>query len=144
MFKIRLYIPQDIYFIFNSWLKSYRHSLFANKISDKDYYKYQHFLIEEILARPTTQVIVACDKLDENVLFGYLVTEKSPIEEREVLHYAFVKQSFQHLGEEGIFPSLIKASHIELDKAIYTHMTKDFEDYVLSRHPNMKYIPYLV
>ena len=144
MFKIRLFIPQDLNFIFNSWLKSYRFSLFSKNISDKDYFKYHHLLIEEILARPTTSVLVACDKLDENVIFGYLVTEKSNIEDHEVLHYSFVKQSFQHLGEEGVFPSLVKAAHINLNEAIYTHMTRDFEEYILKKHPSMRYIPYLV
>ena len=89
--------PDDKPFILNSWLKSYKdESLFAAEIRNDIYYKWHNEIIQRILERGTTKILVAASKEDSDVIAGYLVTEK--IRGYDIAHYVYVKRAFNGLG----------------------------------------------
>lgn len=84
---------QDINFIFNSWLKSYRNSDFAKKIPNDVYFSEHKEKITAILTNST--VLVACNPDTPSQIFGYLVMSQEPV---TVLHYVYVKYPYRKLG----------------------------------------------
>lgn len=134
----------DVNFIFNSWLKSYRHgSYFAKKIRDTVFYKYHHMVCDAILRRPTTRVLMACDPEDPSVIYGYLVYEKLNTDLHNwgyVLHYAYVKSPFRKLG---VGAELLKASELDPNRCALSHWTMD-TDFIAKKFPEITYTPYLI
>lgn len=92
--KLRLATSEDVSFIFNSWLKSYRASSFAKGIANEVFFNEHHKVIENLVK--TERVTVACSERDENQLYGYIVA--GTIEGFFVLHYIYVKHSFRSMG----------------------------------------------
>lgn len=150
-FDLRFSTENDLPFIYNSWLKDYRGSDFAKFINDKDFFTYHHILIEEIIKRPSSDILIACDPEDSNVIYGWVC-----VEAQTTLHYAYVKASFRGLG---IFTKLLNNSSLPLliqpkselsekdsGSLIYTHFTVPFYKYFLLKHKDIKarYCPYLV
>lgn len=133
-FTLRQANPSDESFIYNSWLKSYKNSDFARSIPARTYYAMHHLVIERILSRPSTQVLVACDPTAPDVLYGYVVMES--VGDLSVVHYCYVKQAFRRLG----IASALLASAPTPD-ASYSHRTKDVH-YLVS--PSHTFNPYLL
>jgi len=90
----------DANFIFNSWLKSFRRSWFAQRIPNDIFYSQQHKVVEEILSRVTTQAHVITPATDPATICGYAVTEAIPGTEgrAKLVHYTYVKETFRRLG----------------------------------------------
>ncbi len=139
--SVRSIQPSDTSFIMNSWLKSYRYdSYFTKRITDTIFYKYHHVICTRILERPTTQVLVACDPEDSNVIYGYLVYEKDANSSKYVVHYGYVKGPFRTLG---IVSTLLKASELDLNESYVSHWTTA-TDWIIKKFPNLTYVPYLI
>ncbi len=137
--KIRPHQVDDLHFIYNSWLNSYRDSSeFAKKLSDKIYFDYHKKIIERILhSRVNTQVIVACNADDEDLIYGYAVFELAPL---KIFHYVYVKRPF---GGFKICSMLMDKAPFPLNEEVYaSHMTHKGEK--LIKKYNMVYNPYLV
>lgn len=135
---VRPMIEEDYNFVIQSWLKSYKHnSYFCKRIRDNIYYKYHHKVITQILARASTSVLIAIDPV-EKVILGYLVTEK--FENKDLVHYAYVKTSFRDLGIGG---SLLKESGINPFEVLFSHWTKD-TDGLIEKYKGATYVPYLL
>jgi hypothetical protein len=100
---IRDVAPEDLPFIFNSWLKSYRNGGIPKFVDNTIYFSEHHKLIERLLQRATTKV--ACSPTDPTNIYGYICYER--IDGVYVLHYAYVKHTFRNLG---ILRAMIKAS----------------------------------
>src|ERR1700677_4935251 len=136
--EIRPAYLEDIPFIFATWLRSYRHSsTFAKKISNDIYYLRHHLVIDLILKREGSKVLVVHPQGEPDVILGYVVTEKQP-DGAEVVHYTYVKKSFRRMG---IAETLWK----ELDKNksyTFTHYTTDAE--WLNKKYNLIYDPYRI
>ena len=116
--RIRPAVEADIPFIFSTWLRSYRDSIFAMNISTTVYYAEHHKIVEKLLKG--SEVLVACANDDISELYGYICTEN--IDGVFVLHYVYVKHSFRHLG---IGKQLLAAvNHDSTRASMYTHMTK--------------------
>lgn len=83
-------------------IKSTRSDLYG-EIPAKIFFRNYQLVIERILAKPTTQVTVACLPDAADVVLGYSVYEN------DVLHWVFVKGSWRGLGVARavipIFPS---------------------------------------
>ena len=134
--KMRLATEDDIGFIFNSWLKSYRNSYFAKPISNTVYFAEHHKVIEKLAK--TSQILIACNKEDEAQIYGYVCAEK--VDGIFVIHYAYVKQPFRRLGIAKLL--LSSFDHDFSQAAVYTHNTNIGEK--LSMKYNLVYHPYLI
>lgn len=86
----------DEAFVYSSWLKSYAKALGGTAGPRAAYFASQHERIERLLARPGTQVLVACDPSDAREVWGYVVLEVRP--QGNVVHWAYVKQMFRRFG----------------------------------------------
>lgn len=133
--KYRAATQEDVGFIFNSWLKSYRNSNFARFISNTIYYTEQHKIIETLISE--NKVIVACNEQDSNQLYGYICA--GTVEGFLVCHYIYVKHTYRNMG---IGKSLLsQMSHDPSNAALYTHHTRVADR--LAPKYNLVYHPYL-
>jgi GNAT superfamily N-acetyltransferase len=111
----------DVDFVFSAWLRSFlKHRqkvLFPVQLTDAEYFKGHHRLIESVLGR--ANVLVACDPDDPNHLYGYLCFER-PEERRLVLHWLYVKEARRgwRIGSR-----LVDAVRQPGDRVIATHWT---------------------
>lgn len=133
--RIRPATEEDVNFIFNSWLKSYRDSFFGKNISKTIYFASHHKILEKLLKN--CSVLVAVDANNPGDIVGYCVTED--VAGFQVIHFVYVKHIFRMLG---IAKALLNAAKIDMTKAsIYTHHTKSCYKVVVRY--NMVYNPYL-
>ena len=136
--EVRLAYLEDVPFIFSTWLKSYRYaSTFARKISNDIYYKRHHLVIDLILKRAGSTVLVAHPVGEPNVILGYLVTERQPDGE-DVIHFTYIKKSFRQMG---VARALWKGLDAEKNY-LFTHYTAD-ADWITKKY-NLTYDPYRI
>lgn len=127
---------EDISFIFNSWLKSFRNSYFSKNIVNTVYFTEQHKVIEGILK--TSTVIVACNPDDISQVYGWICAER--IDGIFCLHYLYVKHSFRSLGIGRILFNSFE--HDQTCAGIYTHATRPGE--TLGIKFNLIFHPYVL
>ena len=134
--RLRPMIEDDLPFLFNSWLKSYRFSHFGEKITTTIYFEDHHKIIDNILKK--NQVIIACNPEDPSQLYGYIVAGRE--DSILVLHFVYVKHTFRNMG---IGKTLLDAvGHSSDTASVYTHHTR-MADKLASKH-NFVYHPYLL
>ncbi len=133
--KLRLATSEDAAFIFNSWLKAYRHSKVVQSIPNEIYFNGQHKVIEGLVKR--AQFIIACNPTDESQIFGYGVGEM--LESVLCVHFIYVKEPYRKLG---IAATLLQAlGHTAGSPYLYTHRTHAAEK--LESKGGLVYHPYL-
>lgn len=107
---IRQARPGDMGLVYTTWLDTYQESAFARFIKQTIYRDRQRKLIDSILSRPTTHVLVATAPEDDDIVLAYLV-----VEHPDVAHYAFTKREFRRLGIArhllATLPSRFRFSH---------------------------------
>lgn len=129
-FNIRPAKPLDISFIFETWLKSYKHdSAFGKSTRSYIFFPQYRQVLDSILSDQTTQVFIACHPEVEDVILGYLVVSK------DVIHYVFVKESFRNIG---IARELY--NHVG-GPLILSHRT-NFIQPILDKHTELVYNPF--
>ena len=134
--RLRTLIDDDLPFLFSSWLKSYRSSHFAEKITNTIYFEDHHKVIERIIKN--SKVLIACNPSDPSQLYGYSVAAEEG--GGLVLHFLYVKHTFRNMG---IGKTLLDAVGHESDKAaVYTHHTR-MSDKLASKY-NFVFHPYLL
>ena len=134
--RLRPMIEDDLPFLFNSWLKSYRFSHFGEKITTTIYFEDHHKVIDNILKN--NQVVMACSPEDPSQLYGYIVVGRE--DDILVLHFIYVKHTFRNMG---IGKTLLDAVGHSSDVAsVYTHHTRMADK--LSAKYNFVYHPYLM
>jgi hypothetical protein len=113
--SIRPAIPTDIPFVYSTWLRSYRTGSGLGLQSGKhQYFVLYQMILDQILERESTTVLVAALDEDLSIALGYIVIEP------KILHYVFVKEPFRRFG-------IAKAlCHATFNKTtpVMTHMTK--------------------
>lgn len=135
-FTIREAGPNDIAFIYATWLNSYRDDGYTafgtrNIVFFPNYTK----VIDRILAKPETKVLIAHVKDEPNVLLGYMVFED------KIIHYTFCKRTFQGFG---IANALMREAFSDPDaKIICTANTRLAID-VFKKKLNLTYNPFLL
>lgn len=135
--QVRRGLPGDFNFIISTWLRSFKHaSYFAKRIQNAIFYRFHHNLCTRLLAR--SQVFVACDRVDPNVIYGWLVTEK--FEGNDVVHYVYVKAPFRRMG---IAATLLVGASVDPNTLVFSHWSYAV-DKLLIKYPKMVYVPYLV
>lgn len=137
LYTLRAVETQDIPFIYNSWLKSYRDSATVAGVPNTIYYGEHHRVIEKILNSAGTLVTVAVNSDDLAQIFGYIVGRK--LDTVNVIDWLYVKHPFRGHGIgkalEAIFATAPTPVH-------YTHRVKHAERVLKSR--NYIYNPYLL
>ena len=134
--RLRKATQEDVGFIFNSWLKSYRYSAWARSVTSTIYFAEQHKLIERILKENET--IIACNNDDPTQIYGFI--NACHVQNIFCLNYIYVKQDFRNLG---VGRTLLSAfEHDAKVASIYTHHTRMAER--LSAKYNMVYHPYIL
>lgn len=136
---IRKATPDDLNFIYSTWLRYFRNNSDSTRLIPKvTYFKYQQSITEKILTKPYIQIEIAYLKDDSNIIVGYLVWEKGFYD--TLLHWCYVKMHFRGMG---IATKLIEHSGVDLNESIFTHSVWDM-GWMLERFPGMQYNPYLI
>lgn len=127
----------DVNFLFNSWLRSFRGSgSLAKGVVNTVYFTEHHKVIEKILK--TAAVYVAVDPEDSKNIYGWVCFEY--IEGVFCLHFAYVKHIYRGLG---IATTLLSKSGHDFSKpSIHTHSND--KALTLSTRKNSVYHPYIL
>ncbi len=138
LYIIRKALPEDISFIYSSWLKSFRYGSTANKlIRTNVFFTNYREVLDSILAKSLT--LVACLPDSPEVILGYMVYEE------DILHYCFIKHSFRRLG---IASSLLEQTGLKDSEVQVTHMTNElsgfFDTLILVKGLKLEYNPFLL
>lgn len=125
--------PDDVNFIYATWLNSYRSDSWIGASCFKEvFFRNYSRVIDRILAHPECSVRVAARKDDESVIFGYCVYEP------EALHYVFVKECFR---KWGVAKSLVEP--IQKSLKYFTHRTHTATP-IIGRCLGFQYNPFLL
>lgn len=140
-FTIRTAKNEDLGFILNSWLKSYRDSIFSQSIKDYNYYPYQEERIKGILNAEGSAALIVCDPEDEDHILGYVVFNAFG----PMLHYIYIKRHFRGFGLAKYLLEGVKAHWGEYkdQPVICTHIPKGAWRTV-SRKFKLDYNPYVI
>lgn len=133
--RVRPANEEDVPFIFNSWLKSYRNSFFARDIHSTVYYSEHHKVLEKIIKN--NSVLVACNPEESNQIYGYIISGK--VQNVIVVHYVYVKQPYRNLGIAKLLGAAV--GHDKEVPGFHTHTTRLGRDLAIKF--NLIYSPYL-
>lgn len=129
----------DFAFIMNSWLTSYRESSeFAKHIPKQIYFKYHHQIVDQILKRRSTTVIVAVNSDEKDLIYGYAVFEV--LNKTQIVHYIYVKRAF---GNFGISKALTDNAPFFVGQDTYASHATNKGQKIIDRL-NLVYCPYLL
>lgn len=127
---------EDVGFVFNSWLRSYRNAQMVRGVSNTIYYNEHHKILERIVK--TARVIIACDPEDSTKIYGYACAEF--IDSIFVIHYVYVKELYRKLGIARLMLDEWKPDFN--NASICTHINKCAEAPAIRRH--ILYHPYIL
>ncbi len=139
LFTIRDALPDDVPFVFNSWLKSYRDSPMVKSIPNTIYYDEHHRVIERLLQKPELCAFVACNPEDSNQIYGYVLAERAFDGQggcvSTTFHWIYCKHPFRG---NGIAKALFeKVQHGKPatpgHQTFYTHRVKNVENLIGDR-----------
>lgn len=137
--KIRTVSPNDTNFIISTWLNHYKNnSYFAKKIRKPVFYYWHELIVKNILAKKSTSALVVCPNDDDEVLLGYLISEK--IDTTHIIHFCLVKQEFRRFG---IAKKLLAHAQIDPRKSLFTHWTYDLDE-LMPKLEGIIYDPYRI
>ncbi len=129
--SVRVGTPEDLNFVFATWLRNYRHgSQFAKKISNDVFYRWHHKVIERIIERGA-QIRIVHPAGDPGTILGYSCIEL--FEERPLVHFIYIKKAWRGMG--------LAKKLIWETEGYFSHMTDHLD---LNRHPSFHYNPYLI
>ena len=110
--KLRGYKEEDKGFIYSTWLRGLYHgSDWFSEIDKASFFTNYSKVVDLILSKNDTQVRVACDPEDEDVIYGYTILGPG------LVHYCFVKEPWR---AKGLARLLLGAHEV---KSV-THITK--------------------
>lgn len=122
-FVLRAARGEDLPFIFNSFLKSYRDAPAVSGVPNTLYYDGQHALIERLLK--DGKAIVACATDDPEQIMGYGIGGAS------VIHWIYVKHPFRGFGIGKALEGALVGQAPE--QVFYTHRVKATDRLVRNR-----------
>lgn len=108
MIKTRTARKEDVNFIFDSWLKSWRKSKYAGVIPNNLYYSTYRSTIENLVARGA-ELTVACPENNDDHILGWICHEKTS-DSFAVIHYLYVKDPFMKQGIDGLLLDCVGGS----------------------------------
>jgi GNAT superfamily N-acetyltransferase len=90
---LRPFAASDAGLVFNSWLKSYANSAWANLIPTGRLYWERHHEVVDRLVR-TARVVVACWEEDPDLVAGWACFQEDA-QAVPILHYVYVRERFR-------------------------------------------------
>ncbi len=138
LWQLRPPTTEDVAFVFNSWLKSFRDAPAMVNLSNTTYYKEMHRCIERVVQSDTCRVVVACSSVpgDENVIFGYAIGEALGGE--LVIHWAYCKHPFRGFGiGKALEAELLKNTHNTVTYSCHSKLSR-----ALNKTRNYNYNPF--
>jgi GNAT superfamily N-acetyltransferase len=130
-------VADDLAFVFSTWLKGYRYgsSFGRGGMRNSVFYPAHREILEAILGREATDVLIASVADTPGIDVGYLVYEPN------VLHWLYVKESFRR---RGIARMLLLAAGFQppLKGVEISHVSDDWYRFLKQRAPGAKYNPY--
>jgi hypothetical protein len=130
--KIRESCEEDMNFIYNSWLRSFRNSPLTEKMDNESYYYWQSQLITLILKDAKCYIL---EDSENNNILGYVVVDH--IGKLPVIHYGYVKYPFRKMG---FFTRLLKETVGEA-RWYLSHSTNNMDNFI--RKFNCSYVPHI-
>lgn len=116
--SIREMNSDDVNFVYNSWLKSFRNSLEAMNQTNEVYYDNHKNLIEKLLNKSNVNIIHPAD--DPSHILGFMCSEGN------IVHYIYIKYNYRKLGiAKHLLTSIVSG-----DTFYITHITKNIRDKV--------------
>lgn len=139
-FTIRAATMDDVSFIFNSWLKSYRDAPAVRSVPNTIYYAEHHATIEKIFASAGLVLLIACAVEEPSQIFGYAVGERKV--DCLAIHWIYCKFPFRKFGIGKSLESALLATNVDGHPVQFSHQPKGGEGLLKDR----KYIfnPYLL
>jgi GNAT superfamily N-acetyltransferase len=138
-FMLRQLTKDDLPFLFNSFLKSFRDAPAMVGIPNALYYASQHALIERLMASAGSRVLVACSKDDPSQIYGYGLGEVATV--GSVIHWIYVKHPFRGFGiGKTLEQALIQSNPVTV---FFTHRVKPLER-LLKNRTGYTYNPFLL
>ena len=118
--KVDIYIREanqdDLSFIQNSWIRSFRKSVL--QINDNIYGREQHKLVNKLISR--SNCWLACNPDELYQIYGYIIFEK--LAEIGIMHYVYVKSPYRRYGIATRLFKMIE--HDSQYPCIVTHYTQ--------------------
>lgn len=137
-FDIRSATPEDLPYIYATWLKGQRKVGHHSFLTDTIYYEHEKKRIGGILERSSIGII--SNPEDENHIIGYVVFDF--LEDIFVLHYAHIKRAYQGLGIVKKVVETLCPKHKRKSGFYVTHFAPQL-DRARQTH-NFRYNPYVM
>ena len=138
--QIRKATKDDVNFVFSVWLRSYKHdSPVTKNIFSDIFYQYHQRHLDQILSNPQTQVLVAVDKQDPSLIFGFFAFR--PIQ--KVLDYVYIKKPFRRFGIGRALLSVADET-LQFDGWQTSHLTYAILDVLTAKQRSIPFNPYLL
>jgi hypothetical protein len=94
--RYRAATKDDLRFVLSSWVRSYTHRRKPPEgMSLKGWRAGVRVTIADLLRRTTTRAVVACNPLNDTLIWGFAIFDDGP---EPVLHYCYVKEVFRGNG----------------------------------------------
>lgn len=132
---IRPMQPSELAYVKATWLKHYKeNSEFAKPIRDSIFFPAHSQIVDNILKRHSTGVLICSHHDEPDIILGFLVYE---LERSPTIHYAYViaRARMMRLASE-----MLRAAEIGTDFT-FTHRTQDAKAIQL-KYSGMTYDPY--
>lgn len=134
--QVRFLEEGDMPFIYNSFLKSLKHSFFG--VPSEIYFNHLKLVLLKILER--ANVLVVHLKEDKSKIIGYCIHER--VDDIFVLHYMYIKHVFRNLG---IGKNLLKSSGYDFeDESGIASMPIKKSDFNFYNKFNLSYDPFIL
>lgn len=102
---------EDHAFIYASWLQGLYYGNYYFREIDKDiFFKHYNKVIEYLLNKKNSIVVISCLREDPDVILGYAVCEPT------ILHWVFIKEPWRKLG--------LARDIIPKETQVVTHLTE--------------------
>lgn len=119
---IRPAIAEDAAYILSSWTRSYHRDFIGNFFRPWELYlPAARDRIANILARDTTNVIVAVQPEEPDIILGYLVWEEDS-NNQNIIHYVQTRGGWKR---KGIAKFLLRKAGIDVQKPLFVSAVTD-------------------
>lgn len=140
---IRHATKEDVSFIYNSWLRSFKDSSPWAKLIPNQVFFDNHKKVVSKLLRDSF-VFVACNPDMADQIFGYIVCQPT-VGKVAVVHYVYIKQPYRRLGiGAALFDRMLHAcEHDRTFPVVATHATYALE-VLNTKRIQIVYNPYVL
>jgi len=114
--------PEDLSFIYSTWLNSFYYDSWTKSIRKSVYFNNYKKVLDRLLNE--TVISIACLIEDDSVILGYMVSEP------EIIHYVYVKEAFRKMG---IAKSLAKELFDDEKGFEFTHKTRQVLPMIINK-----------